>query len=231
MTAHAIAAGVVRLAALVASAGDPLGPVDQDPDAVRTAACKLVAADQQCTPPKPPPSNPPAFEAAWLTALLWLLLGAGLVFLVVIAIRALLGARWSGWRRRAKPAETADDDPVDDLGRVVAVDHSRDPRAWRAEADDHRRAGRWRDALRCRYRALVGDLARRGVIDEIPGRTTGEERRQMAEVAATAHAPFDAAADLFDGAWYGDAEVGERDDDAFRALEEQVLRLTEPGGR
>ena len=44
-------------------------------------------------------------------------------------------------------------------------------------------ARRFRDAIRCRYRALVGDLARRGMIDEIPGRTSGEERVQMAAAA------------------------------------------------
>jgi len=35
----------VIVARLLASTGDPLGPVDQDPDAVREEACKLVSSN------------------------------------------------------------------------------------------------------------------------------------------------------------------------------------------
>ena len=203
---------------------DPLGPVDQDPDQVRDAACKLVASDQVCVPPKPrSPSAPP--DLSWLTAILWVLFAVALVVLIWLLVRAARQLAKQPHRKRAKPAAIVED-PIDDLGDVVAVDWSRDPQQWRFEADAHRRAGRWRDALRCRYRALVGDLARRGLIDEIPGRTTGEERRQLIEVAAAARDPFSAAADLFDGAWYGAEEVGERDDDAFRRFEAEVLTIT-----
>lgn len=205
---------------------DPLGPVDQDPDQVRETACKLVAPDLVCAPPEPrPPSPPPSGDLSWLNGLAW----------VVIAV--LIGALlWLAWRAvqqfsgRARPKKVkqqrAEDDPIDDLGEVVAVDWSRSPQQWRAEADEHRQAGRWRDSLRCRYRALVGDLARRGLIDEIPGRTTGEERTQLTAVASAAHEPFDAAANLFDDAWFGDREVGPGDDDDFRRYETEVLQIT-----
>jgi hypothetical protein len=128
------------------------------------------------------------------------------------------GGSRSKKQKRAQP-EIED---LDDLGSV-AIDRSREPVNWRAEAEAHRRAGRIRDALRCRYRALVGDLARRGLIDEIPGRTTGEERAQLSDVAPRAAPPFSTAADLFDDAWYGNVAVDEGDDDTFQRLEHAVL--------
>jgi hypothetical protein len=216
----AVLVSTIRLSA----APDPLGPVDQDPDQIRETACKLVAPDQVCVPPRPRPSSS-ATDLSWLGAILWVLLAIAVGVLIWLLVRAVMQSRRNPRPRRAK-AGKGDDEPIDDLGTVVAVDWSHDPQQWRAEADEHRRAGRWRDALRCRYRALVGDLARRGLIDEIPGRTTGEERRQLTVAAADAQAPFGAAADLFDGAWYGSTEVGEREDDALLRLEAQVLEIT-----
>ena len=203
--------------------GDPLGTVAQDPDVVRTQACKLVATDSTCstTTVVRTDSGTSAAGAAGLdlvTMALWLALIAGLVVLLVVVGRALA-------TRSAKVDDDVaelDDPDVEEVGGVV-VDRRREPSNWRAEADAHRRAGRFRDALRCRYRALVGDLARRGLIDEIPGRTTGEERAQLHDVAPRAAPPFDRAADLFDGAWYGDVAVDEGDDDAFIELDRQVL--------
>jgi hypothetical protein len=212
----------------VMSVTDPLGPVDQDPDQVRETACKLVAPDLVCAPPKPRPPSPSSTpgDVSWLNGIAWVVLAVLIGVLLWLAWRAV--QQFSGRARpaKAKKQRAADDDPIDDLGEVVAVDWSRSPQQWRAEADEHRQAGRWRDSLRCRYRALVGDLARRGLIDEIPGRTSGEERVQLTAVASAAHDPFSAAADLFDDAWFGDREVGQGDDDEFRRYEAEVLQIT-----
>lgn len=110
----------------------------------------------------------------------------------------------------------------------MAIDRSREPRGWRDEADSHSAAGRYRDALRCRYRALVGDLARRGLLDEIPGRTTGEERRELYASAPNALPAFREAADLFDAAWYGWIPVDASDDARFRQLDIDVLAAATP---
>lgn len=207
---------------------DQLGPVDQDPDVVREEACKLVSKDTSvCSPPKPPPTPDNRgggnFDLSFLSLLLWLLLIAAVVGLIYLLVRTLIGTGGSGRRRRSKAGDD-DDEDLDVVERdAVAIDRSREPVNWRAEADEHRRAGRYRDALRCRYRALVGDLARRGLIDEIPGRTTGEERAQLRSVTPSAGPPFNAAADLFDGAWYGHRDVGADDDDRFQSLEHDVL--------
>ena len=118
------------------------------------------------------------------------------------------------------------------LGRDPAVasavtateaDIGRPATAWRAEADAHEAAQRWRDAIRCRYRALVVDLAGRGVVDEVPGRTSGEYRREVAASVPTAATDFSRASDIFDVAWYGAASADSDDAAGFRALEQRVL--------
>lgn len=204
---------------------DPLGPVSQDPDQVRDAACRLVESRDVCSPPATPDTVVPRTTGAsagggFLGVLLWLLLIAVLIAIAYVGYRSFA-------ERSSKSRSVVEDDeadPDDDaLVGTVIIDRSREPKGWREEADRHRAEGRIRDALRCRYRALVGDLARSGLLDEIPGRTTGEERRQLRTSAPNALSFFREAADLFDAAWYGHVEVGAADDDRFQALEREVL--------
>jgi hypothetical protein len=223
---------ITRAWLAAAPPSDPLGPVNQDPDAVREEACKVVSSDKSvCSAPKPP--KPPSsssggkgFDLSIVSLLLWVLFIAAVAGLLFMLLRwaATKSGRWS---RRSTADDSADADTVE--RDVVAIDRSREPTNWRAEAEQHRQAGRYRDALRCRYRALVGDLARRGLIDEIPGRTTGEERAQLRRVTPTASSPFNSAADLFDGAWYGHREVSATDDDHFQTLERDVLATATQG--
>jgi hypothetical protein len=97
------------------------------------------------------------------------------------------------------------------------------PAAWRAEAAAHEAAGRWRDALRCRYRALVAELVGRGLVEEIPGRTSGEYRRDVTAVVPAAGPAFDGATDLFEESWYGDRPTGPEDQERFDDLARRVL--------
>src|SRR3546814_7900913 len=60
------------------------------------------------------------------------------------------------------------------------VELSRSPGEWRAMADELEAAGRWKEALRCRHRALVADLVRRGVIPDQAGRTAREYAADVA---------------------------------------------------
>ena len=94
---------------------------------------------------------------------------------------------------------------------------------WRAEAEAHEAAGQWRPGLRCRYRALVADLATRGLVEEVPGRTTGEYRRQVDAAVPDVAPAFDGATVLFEGAWYGGRDTGADDAARFRELEARVL--------
>ncbi|MDO8363762.1 MAG: DUF4129 domain-containing protein [Actinomycetota bacterium] len=228
MTGAQLARGVWWLATV---APDPLPPVDQDVDAIHEQACKLVSENTSvCSPPPPPPTGGGSgggsgIDLNFVAMLLWLVLFAAVAGLLYLLGRWLMTRTGSTSRRRRRKHSTDDgDDELEVIeGDAVAVDRSREPVNWRSEAEQHRQAGRYRDALRCRYRALVGDLARRGLIDEIPGRTTGEERAQLRRVQPSASTPFNSAADLFDGAWYGHRDVSAGDDDTFQELERDVL--------
>lgn len=94
---------------------------------------------------------------------------------------------------------------------------------WRADAAAHEAAGDWRAALRCRWRALVADLAGRGLVEEVPGRTAGEYRRQVAVALPAAASDFDAATALFEAAWYGDRPADADQAERLRSLSERVL--------
>jgi hypothetical protein len=214
-------------AVVVGAADDPLAPVEQDPDALRDAACRLVLPDAQCEPLRPPEPDVDggggsSFVGFLTDAVLWLLFVGLVVALVVLAVRLVLSVR--GRRRPKRTREAREDDEELEVLTPTIVDRSREPRDWRREADEHRRAGRFRDAIRCRYRALVGDLARRGVVDEIPGRTTGEERAQISAVAPATVPAFYAAADLFDSAWYGGRDVDDATVAEIETLEDRVLQ-------
>jgi hypothetical protein len=94
---------------------------------------------------------------------------------------------------------------------------------WRADAAAHEAAGNWRAALRCRWRALVADLAGRGLVEEVPGRTAGEYRRQVASALPSVAPDFDAATNLFEAAWYGDRPADADQAERLRLLSERVL--------
>jgi hypothetical protein len=108
--------------------------------------------------------------------------------------------------------------------RVGELDERRRPaREWRAEAEAHEANGEWRLALRCRYRALVADLSSRGLVDEIPGRTTGEYRREVSSSLPLAAEDFSGATLLFEEAWYGEEPTGRDEHERFRTHAERVM--------
>lgn len=223
------------LARLPTAPGDPFGPVERDPDAARDVACGLTEAERVCFPPEPEPFEPPAVGSTGSGG--GAAFGNLLVFLLVVALAVAIG-----WlivvivRNRVAGDDEEDDVDLDvDLDEPVErqIDHERPPDTWRDAAAEHRAAGRYRDAIRCEYRALVGDLARAGYVDEIPGRTSGEERAQVSELAPTVAGEFDVAADLFDDAWFGLVAVDGADDGRFVAAARAVLGvvLAGAGGR
>jgi len=138
--------------------------------------------------------------------------GAWVVVVFVVALVAFVAWRLAGGVTR-------------DPGREVSLSAGRTRPAteWRAEAEAHERAGEWRLAVRARYRALVADLARRGVLDEVPGRTAGEYRAELGANLPAAAPPFAGATELFEGAWYGRRPTAEADATHFRQLADSVL--------
>ncbi|MFK7919910.1 MAG: hypothetical protein AB8G14_17680 [Ilumatobacter sp.] len=218
-------------------AADPLGPSDVNPDDARDRACEVTSTRRICNPsaPEPPPSDAPDVPNPGAGAGLF---GQALVVLLVAALVvavAWLVMRWlSG---EGSGTERGDDDEISDVDEAIdeqvdarVIDRETPPDRWRRHAGEARARGDFREAVRCQYRGLVGDLARAGFVDEIPGRTSGEERAQVAEIAPRLGASgdevsawFDRTADLFDAAWFDDDEVSADDDQRFLAAERPVL--------
>jgi hypothetical protein len=93
---------------------------------------------------------------------------------------------------------------------------------WLADAAACEARSDWRGALRCRYRALVADLAQRGLVEEIAGRTTGEYRAAVAETLPASADLFAGATELFELAWYGDGPTDAAATARFRELADGV---------
>ncbi len=228
---------VLRAAELRSTGDDPLGPTDIDPDDVRDAACDVTASNDTCRPPttqpdRDPPDPPNLPNASGVGAL-----GQLLILLLVLALVAALvwfGVRFfRGERVNVGDDEAEDrDESIDEVVDERVIDHDTPPDRWRRRAAEFRGQGDYRESVRCEYRALVGDLARAGHVDEIPGRTSGEEREQIAELAPglgergrDVARQFDAAADIFDGAWFNDLEVTATDDASFVTASQSVLEV------
>jgi len=118
-------------------------------------------------------------------------------------------------------ARTVRRDPSADSALLVTP--GRAPGDWEQEATAAEAEARWRDALRARYRLGIARLAAGGLVEEVPGKTTGEYL-----IEASANVPG-AATDLrdvteaFDAAWYGDRAVDAAD---VRAVRDGVERVT-----
>ena len=138
--------------------------------------------------------------------LFWVVAGVGLLAVIVMVFRFSRGVSADVARRVSAPV----------TGRRTAAE-------WRAEAQSHEAAGRWRAGLRCRYRALVAELVDRGLVDDVPGRTAGEYRSEVRERVPEAAEPFGAATDLFEQAWYGNRPTGEDEAAAFERLAGRVV--------
>jgi hypothetical protein len=140
------------------------------------------------------------------TLVAWAILAVALLAIVFVAVRFSRGVTR---------------DPGRALPPVLVP--RRGPAEWRADAEAAERAGQWRLALRARYRALVADLADRGLVEEVAGRTSGEYRAEVAGAAPAVAAPFAGATELFERAWYGDRPTGEDESTRFRRLADEVL--------
>jgi hypothetical protein len=171
------------------------------------------------------PPDRPLFNRAmdWLLELVGRALAAlgnspagGIVGLLLLAL-ALLGvglvvARFSRGMTRSP-----------ELAAALPAAARRPPAEWLAEAEAHEAAGEWRQAVRCRYRAVVAELAARGLLEEVPGRTAGEYRGEVGRGLPAAAADFAGVTELFEGAWYGRRATGAEQAAHLRDLSRRVL--------
>ena len=141
-----------------------------------------------------------------------LLLAALVALLVWLVARSTARLRWD--RRQDSTVEAA---PVRSAGD------------WLAAAAAHERDGELRQARRCHYRARLAWLAERGLVEEVPGTTTGEYRAAVRQALPEAAAPFDELTAAFERAWYGRRPVSRAEIDAAVAAAARVrARAGEP---
>lgn len=180
-----------------------------DPDAVRDAARDLLSRPPYRTEPR----GLLAEVAAWLrdqvaAGLGWLvdrLTGDGSVvaWIVVVAAAALLAAAVWAWTRGLVVDRRAPSVPAPAPTRTAAD--------WSEEAAGHAAAGRWREAVRARYAALVSLLAESGVVEDVPGRTVRELDRAVGSAAPVLEPAVQRAGRCFEEVWYGRAPTGPED--------------------
>ena len=205
-------------------------PPVQDPEEVRRAADEILSRPEFGEPPLTlleriarwiadlfgePPSRSPSGPGTGGSVLVTLLLFALLVALIFFVVRALV---------RQPRLRRSDEDPEP----TIEVTEHLSAAQWDRAAADHEAAGDWKEALRCHFRALLERLVGQGTIDEVPGRSTGELRAEVAVRVPTATDDFTAAADLFDVAWYGDVDTGP---DEVRRLREHAERVLAAAAR
>lgn len=214
-------APLVAVVGPMAAAGAVTGdlPVPQEgPDEARRRAQEILARPEFVPEPRSLVERV-LDELGELLAKIVGGIGGGNEVVAWLVVAALCGLLGFGLFRAVRALQT---DPGDRGG--VAVDGRRRPAAdWRAEAAAHEAAGRWRDALRCTWRATVAELAARGLVEEVPGRTTGEYRAGVARSLPAGAEPFTAATHLFEDAWYAAVDVGPAEAAKVRELGDQVL--------
>jgi hypothetical protein len=211
------AAGLVL--ALAQGRGELRVPV-RDPQQVREVVREVLSRPEF----RPPQRSLTERLFDWVLELIGRLLAAlggsgagGIVGLILLAlVLAGVGVLAARFSRGLTPSPK--------VAAAVPGGRRRSAAEWRAEAEAHERAGAWREAVRSRYRALVADLAARGLVEEVPGRTAGEYRRQVGRALPEAATDFAGATELFEVAWYGRSSTGTGDAAHLRDLADRVLR-------
>lgn len=144
------------------------------------------------------------------------LVGYVLMILLGLVVVAVVWVVIRGWVKRSRHDEPDVEVDEEEPERTVGE--------WVAEAERFEAAGEWREALRCRYRELVGRLVDRGAAPPVPGRTTGELRIDVAATAPSAAGAFDEASTIFELAWYADLPTGEAENRRLRELSDVIVK-------
>ena len=198
-----------------------LPPSAHDPRAVRDLADRILSESRFDRPPKSIPDRILEWFGEQLGRVLGSFVGSGAGTLVAWALVAVavgfvvyLVVRYGRVGRLPRALERPPS---------VMVELTRTAAEWRADAARLEAQGRWKEGLRCRHRALIGDLVRRGVIPEQAGRTAREYARDVASALPDAAPAMAAATELFEAAWYGDVPTGSDEAERFERFDHQVL--------
>lgn len=190
---------------------------EPSPDASRQEADDILSGAEFQEPPKTVPDRISewigeqinrVFTSGGFGAFAWIMLALLLGGVALLLTRI----RWTRGLGRA------------DRGFEFDLEDRRPPHEWLADAERFEARGEWKQAIRCRFRALVGSLIELGALRDLPGRTTGEYRIEIRRFAPAAAEPFNVATRLFEGAWYGDEPTGPGESATFRGAAEQAER-------
>jgi hypothetical protein len=133
--------------------------------------------------------------------------------------------RWR-WRRRKKVKGEAEEaaelspDELPDLPAEVLL----------STADQLAAAGRYKEAVRERLRAMIRDLIERGILPPTPGWTVTELAAAAGIARPSLSAPLQGAVGVFSEIWYGLRPAVEADDLAMRAYAQQIHAALVPAG-
>lgn len=201
-----------------------IGPLGHDPDELRRRAQELMSR-----PPYVEEQGVIARALEWLGDRVAALLQGGLGQLMgspivpwVIAVVGAIGLGVVVWRlTRGLVADRS-------VAEVPAEVTTRSAADWHADADAHAARGELRDALRCRYAALVVTLVARGAIDDVPGRTVRELDVEVARTLTPLAADVAEAGECFEWAVYGGRAVSEADLDTVTRVARRAERGATP---
>jgi hypothetical protein len=226
-----------RLALLDESLADAERSLLNPEEARKLLPDKAPIEESKNSPDEPPPkkrepieievrgggsSGPAIGVPAGFGMLGWMLLVGLFAACIVVAIILYVQQRKNApkidvKRSSGETPATADDVPAqpDQISPAIL---------WQ-EADDLARQGKFLEAVRRLYLAVLSLLHRARVIRYERTRTNGEylrEARQTPETPAGLHAPFGQLTRLFDQKWYGDRACDDNEFGACRALAEEV---------
>jgi Domain of unknown function (DUF4129) len=143
---------------------------------------------------------------------------SGLVILLALVLLAVLVV-WLRAGPMRGPAARARQQAVLQGSVRTAAEH-------RAIADQAAAEGRWQDAVRERFRAVVRGLEERGLVDELPGRTAQEVAADAGRSLPAHRAQLREAAGVFDDVCYGSRTATAAHDAVVRRLDAQVAAAT-----
>ncbi len=157
--------------------------------------------------------------------------GGGAGSLVAILLLALVVAL-AVWvivrivRDRTPRADGGDDDSIS-----IEIDEYRTAADWRSRAARLEGAGQSKEAVRAWLRWGIATLVDREVLEDVPGRTTGEYRRFVAERHPHLQSRFDRATMLFDEIWYADRDATAESVSTIRQDMEAVVEASSTRGQ
>ncbi len=140
----------------------------------------------------------------------------GLALLVVLGVVVVAVVLWRGGPlRRSAAGDTA-----------LFVGQARSAVQHRRAADQAAASGRWEEAVRERYRAIVRSLEERTILEARPGRTADEAAADAALALPLLAENLRTAALTFDAVVYGGRPASSTDDRFLRELDRAVAATT-----